>query len=123
MPTTIDITVTVKRDGLDIPGYPVSRRVTVDEVQAFEYEEANDGDTTTFSDIPVGQLTSIQALLLRTDQQVNVRMDGQTDAGILLNAGGILVIIDHTNDSGSNRLRVNNNSGSTAVLKGIAGGT
>lgn len=123
MPTTIDITVTVKRDGLDIPGYPVSRRVTVDEVQSFEYEEANDGDTTTFSDIPVAQLTSIQALLLRTDQQVNIRMDGATDAGILLNAGGILVIIDHTNDSGSNRLRVNNNSGSIAVLKGLAGGT
>ena len=123
MSSTLEITVSVKRDGADIPGYPVSRRVTVDEIQSFEYEEANDGDTTTFSDIPVGQLSSIQALLLRTDQQVNIRMDGATDAGILLNAGGILVILDHTNDAGSNRLRVNNNSGNTAVLKGIAGGT
>ena len=123
MSSTLEITVSVKRDGVDVPGWPVTRRVTSDEIQSFEYEEANDGDTTTFSDIPVGQLDSIQTLLLRTDQQVNIRTDGQTDAGILLNAGGILVIMDHTNDSGSNRLRVNNNSGNTAVLKGLAGGT
>ena len=120
---TLEITVSVKLDGAPVPGYPITRRATVDETQGFEYEEPADGNTTTFSDIPVGQLTSIQALLLRTDQQVNVRMDGASDAGILLNAGGILVILDHTNDAASNRLRVNNNSGSTAVLKGLAGGT
>ncbi len=122
MSSTIDIVVSAKRDGIDLPGYPVSRRVTVDEVQSFEYEKADDGDTTTFSDIPAGQLSSIQALLLRTDQQVNIRQDGASDAGILLNAGGILVIIEYTNDSAS-LLTVNNNSGNTAVLKGIAGGT
>ena len=123
MSSTLEVTISAKLDGVPVSGYPITRRATVDETQAFSYEEATDGDTTTFSDIPVGQLDSIQALLLRTDQQVNIRMDGATDAGILLNAGGILVIMDHTNDAGSNRLRVNNNSGNTAVLKGIAGGT
>ncbi len=119
----LEITVTAKLDGKPVDGFPITRRISLDELQGFEYEEANDGDTTTFSDIPAGQLDTIQALLLRTDAQVNIRMDGATDAGLLLNAGGLVVIIDHTNDSGSNRLRVNNNSGGTAVLKGLVGGT
>ena len=120
---SIKFTIQAEIDGVPLNGFPLVRRVSVAELQTFEYEEANDGNTTTFSDIPVGQLDSIQALLVRPDQQVNVRIDGQTDAGIIINAGGILLIIDGTNDAGSNRARVNNNSGNTANLRGFGAGT
>ena len=108
-----------------VAGTPYSKVVDIDESQSFSYEEANDGDTSTFSAIPADQLATIKVLLVKPDQQVNIRLDGASDAGILLSAGGFLAIVDATIDAGagSSNAKVNNNSGSTALLKGAAGGT
>lgn len=119
------VTVTADIDGQVVAGTPYSKVVDIDESQSFSYEEANDGDTSTFSAIPADQLATIKVLLVKPDQQVNIRLDGASDAGILLSAGGFLAIVDATIDAGagSSNAKVNNNSGSTALLKGAAGGT
>lgn len=124
MATALKVTVTVEKDGKPLDGFPVVRRYSADEVQGFEYEEPNDGDAVTFSAIPTAQLATIKALVLRTDRQITLRVDGQTDAGLVLDADALLVVIGATIDAAAaTNLMVNNNSGGTAVLEGMAGGT
>ncbi len=99
---------------------------TVAEVQAFNYEEPADNDSTTFSALPTAQIASIQALILRAlEQPITLRLDGQSDAGIVINAGGIIVIIDATIDAGATTNATVNNPDATedSQLKGLAGGT
>lgn len=122
---TLKLVVSLESDGKQVPGFPVVRRLTVPETQQFAYEKADDGDAVTFSAVPADQLAEIQALVLRTDQQLTFRFDGQSDAGIVLNAGGVLVFLDSDIDAGAgaNNAKVNNDSGSTANVVGFAGGT
>ena len=121
---TLKATVTLELDGVLIPGYPVTKRLEMDESQSFRYEKADDGDGTTFTAVPTAQIGSIQALSIQSDQQVTIRLDGQSDAGIVLNAGGLLLIMDATIDASSTtNATMNNNGQPTANIKGIAAGT
>jgi len=119
------IVVTAELDGVPIKGFPWVRRLAIDEIQSFEYEQANHGDAITFSTVPADQLATIQALLLRPDKAVTLRLDGQTDAGIAINADGFVLLCDVTIDAGAgaSNAKLNNNSGSTAIVQGTAVGT
>jgi len=120
--STIKITVDVEVDSISLPGYPKIRRLEVDESQQFKYEKTSGAG---FAAIPLDQLDEIQALLLESDQQVTVRLDGQSDAGIVLNAGGLLILLDTDIDAGAgaSNASLENTSGSTATIKGIGVGT
>jgi len=121
----LKVSLNVELDGQPVLGFPVIRRAVVDEVQQYEYEQAAHGDAVTFSAVPADQIAAIQLLILRPDQQVTLRLDGQTDAGIVLDADSILLILGATIDAGagSSNAKLNNNSGATAVIRGLAGGT
>jgi len=118
---TLRISVQLDLDGQPLPGTPLVRRLELDEAQTFDVEQATGGG---FVAIQAAAIASIQALLLRADRQVTVRLDGQTDAGLVLNAGGLVLIFDATIDAGAaTNVTVDNASGSTAVLRGVAAGT
>ena len=120
----VKITVLVEVDVRVLGGFPLVRRLEVDESQQFAYEKANDGDAVTFSAMPTDQLAEIQALILQADQAVTLRLDNQSDAGIVVNAGGLVCLVDVDIDAGATtNAKVNNNSGVAANLKGVAGGT
>ena len=122
--STLTATITLKRDGVELPGFPVTRTMSYVEVQIFAYDEANDGDTTTFSALPTSQIASIKGLYVTANQAVTLRLDGQSDAGIALDSGGVLLVLNGTIDDGaSTNATLNNNSGSTALVKGVAVGT
>lgn len=127
---TLKATLTLDLDGVALPGFPVIRRLAVAETQQFSYEEADDTTSTTWSAVPAAQVDTLQFVFLRADRGVNLRFnDGQTDTdtmGVLpLNTAGFMLIFDTTINAGagSPNLRVNNNSGGTAVLRGLVGGT
>jgi|SRR5882724_4197140 len=119
---SIEVNITVRRNGTVTE--QITRRVEVQESQGFSILKANDGDITTFTEIPAEQLDTIQAFVLRTDKAVTVRFNGQSDAGILLNTGGIIIVFDATINAGSAiaNASVNNNSGAPALLEGFAAG-
>ena len=121
----LKVSINAELDGQPILGFPIVRRAVVDEVQQFEFELATAGDATTFTGVPADQIASIQNLILRPDQQVTLRLDGQTDAGIVLDADSILLILGATIDAGAgaSNAKLNNNSGATAVIRGLCGGT
>ena len=60
----LEIIVSIKRDGQLLANYPKIRRFSVDESQAFQYEQANQG-AGTYAALPLDQLDIIQALVLR----------------------------------------------------------
>ena len=118
---SFELTVILKRNGVDLPGFPVNRRIETDEDASFQHEEATGGG---FVALPTGEMDEINFLALKTDQQITVRLDGQSDAGIILNAGGLLLIVDADIDAGaSTNATISNGSGSTVNVKGVAGGT
>jgi len=124
--SSLKVTIDVELDGVKVQGFPFTRRLSVDEVQHFDYDEAADNNTTTYSALPTAQVAAIQALVLRAlEQPITLRLDGQTDAGLVINAGGIVVIVDATIDAGASTNATVNNPDATAVsrLKGFAGGT
>ena len=121
---TLKATVNLELNGISLSGYPVVKRLEMDESQEFRYEKVDDTDAVTFVALPTSQIDSIQALAIQTDQQLTFRFDGQTDAGILLNAGGLILIIDATIDAAAaTNATVNNNVQPTANITGIAAGT
>ncbi len=123
---SIKVVVDVEVDGVKVPGFPLTRRLSVDEVQHFDYEEAADNDSTTYSTLPTTQLATIQSLVLRPlEQPITLRLDAQSDAGIIINTGGLIVIIDATIDAGASTNATVNNPDASALsrLKGFAAGT
>ena len=121
MADQLDITVSVKRNGQDVPGFPYRHRVLVDEVQTFSYEKADGGG---YVSLPIAEVASVSALILTADQALTVRLDGQSDAGIPLTANGLLLVIGGPIDAGaSTNATIDNSSGSTAVVKGLGAGT
>lgn len=121
MPANIEMTLTMKRDGKLIAGFPLYRRIQVDEAQAFVTEQANGGGYVT---LPITSIDTLQMLLLNPSRQVTVRLNGQAAQGLVINSGGILLFIDASVTAGaSTNATVENVSGATAVLEGLAGGT
>jgi len=128
---TLTVTISVTQDGLGpLPGFPLTRRVSVDEVQSFAVEQANAANTTTWQALPLNLMDTVTFLVVRTDRAVTFRLnDGTADAttlpSIALSAGGVLVIADGTlrAGAGASNARSSNNSGATAVLRGVGGGT
>lgn len=122
MPSVLEVQVTAKLNGRLLPNFPQYRRVQVDEVQQFSVEQATGGGYQTIQSTQVG---TVQALLLNPSTIVTVRFNGQSDGGLVLNAGSLLLVLDAllANVSSSNNVTVDNSSGSLALLVGLVGGT
>ena len=102
-------------------GFPKFYRKQVDEVQEFSYEKATGGG---HESIPTTQLGELQVLAITADQALTIRLDGQSDAGVVLAARGLLLIVDGDLDAGaSTNATIDNSSGSTAQVSGLGGGT
>lgn len=109
----------VEVDGEPVRGFPIQRRFAVDETQSFAYEKTTGGG---FADIPDSQVATGQFVLLQPDRTVSFRFsDGAVGAtSVDVNAGGFLLVFDGSWAAG---IEVSNASGSTALIKGVVGGT
>lgn len=118
---TLDITI----DGQPLLSGPIVKRLETTSLQTFDYTKTNDGDTTTFTTLPDDTIAAIEALLVMPAAAMTVRLNGQSDAGIDLNAGGLLLIVDGAIDAGAgaSNNKINNNSGAAAQVLGFGAGT
>jgi predicted methyltransferase len=117
---TLKLTIDCEIDGKRASGFPLSRRAEVDEIQQFNVTRATGGG---YVATPTSDLASLKALVIHPDQAVTIRLDAQSDAGLELNAGGVLAIIDCTIDAGaSTNATISNASGSDAQIEGVAAG-
>jgi hypothetical protein len=118
---TLKLTVQADLDGVPLSGFPVVRRVHVAEVQAFETLQAPTGE---FLPLPLSELSRVAALILRSDQVIVLRLNGQSDMGINMEAGGMVVLFDVALDAGAAVNATVWNPGTLPVtLRGVAGGS
>lgn len=121
MSSTLKLTVLAELDGVPVAGFPVVRRLAFDEVQAFNVERASGGG---YATLPLSELTTVQALVLLTDTQVDVRFAGQSDAGVTVAPGGLVILFDiNTTNGAQDAAKVNNSGGAVAILSGVGAGT
>ena len=117
---SIKILIDCEIDGVRANGFPLARRIEVTEIQQFDVTRSTGGG---YVATPTSDLASISAFILHPDQAVTLRLNAQSDAGIDINAGGIIAIIDAAIDSGAaTNATVSNASGSDARIEGIAAG-
>lgn len=122
----LEFTITAKLDGkvLEQFGFPVRRRIVVDEIQAMgPYTKADDGEGTTFTSAPIEQIATVQALMLSPSAAITVRLDGQSNAGIVLGINSLLLIIGATIDASATTNATINANGATSDISGFAAGT
>jgi hypothetical protein len=123
---SLKVSVQVELDGVPAtwlgPNGRLVRRYEVDESQAFSYEKVDDNGT--HATVPCAEIVSVQHLLVVPAAAMTFRLDGQSDAGITVGANGLLLVLGATIDAGaSTNVTVSNDSGATAILKGIVAGT
>ena len=124
MANTLTATVTIARDGTTLPGFPITRRLTVDEFQSFVVEQANNDGV--FISTPHTLIADVRFYFLTPTQNVKILVNGNSDptATLDLNANGLLLIVNGALVSGAGtNVSVENDSGNTAILTGLAGGT
>ena len=106
------MTVLMKVDGVGLVGFPLVRRLVVDDVQAFDYQKATGGGDIA---LPTNQIAALAALLVRTlDQPATVKL-----GNIVVNAGGIVIVFDAAPTTST----IANASGSPTTVQGLGGGT
>lgn len=111
---TFKLTILLDEDGERVPGFPVTKRVSVDESTGrFQVERADGAGAEA---LPFSEITTASVLIVQTDQALSVAL-----SSLGLNAGGLAVIFDGSITPAN--ATTTNASGSTANIKGIAGGT
>lgn len=114
------VTVLVEKNGQRVDELSVVKRVEIPEYQSFNYDRAS---AEGFIALPTGQIAEIQLLVVRVDQPVTLRLNGQSDAGIDLVAGGYVLIVGADIDVASaTNVMMETNSGQTTRVVGIGAG-
>lgn len=104
------------------PDLPVVLRREYDEVLAFEFDQVS--AAATYVDAPLDALGTIQALILQPDEDITVRLAGQTNGGMPVLKGGIFTLADTDLDnSGGAAVKILNESGNVVTIRGVACGT
>jgi hypothetical protein len=118
-------TVALELDGVPLAGSPWVRRYELPELSQVSQEQADDGDATTFNAVQAAHLDTLRVVFLVPDRQATFRFDGQTDGGLTMDAGGLVLLLGATIDAGAgaDNASVNNNSGGTVTLRGLLVGT
>ena len=122
---TFEFTISIKRDGVELSGLPLTRRLELTEDESFNHAKADDGNSTTFLAFTAAQIAEVRAMLFRGDGETTLRLDGQSDAGIVVQKDGfvLLVGVDIDAGAGASNASANNDTGAAVQLEGfIAGG-
>lgn len=118
MASVLKVTVTTELDGVRVESLCQSIQTTYDEAQQFSVERPTAGSNVA---MPIGELTTLQALVMTASQALTLQFGATAEADITLAADGLVVLLGVTNTASN--AKTSNASGSTAILAGIAAGT
>lgn len=98
---TLRVTVHAEVDGQVLPGFPLIKRITTDQISVFNpATKPADDPPGTYTSLPIEHLGTVQALVLRPDATITLRLDGQTDAGIPLGPDSLFLVVGTDLDAG-----------------------
>lgn len=119
----LEVTVNAKLDGIPLSGFPAIRRAEVAEAQVIDVQKTG-GDVSYVSIPSLDAIPAINVLVLRSDGPLGVRLNAQSDSGIVLNRGGMIVLFDVVIDAGAGtNVKVSNTNAPPVTLRGVAAGT
>lgn len=123
MSTVYQITVDIKKDGVREAGFPIVKSVTVSESKG--KQSVNRADASgTYTELPVEELAAVEVLLVQADQAFNLRFNDQSDSDLPIKANGLVLLVDaNIPNSATNKVALENQSGSTAVVTIVSGGS
>lgn len=118
----IEVIVSIKQDGVEIFSTPLHRRVTVAEASGPFISTML--ASASYVALPPSVLGEVDMLLIQPiETQTTVRLDAQTDKGIIIQPGGILLLLDGYIVAGtSTNVKLFNNNVDVNI-RGIVGGT
>src|SRR5262245_1735824 len=96
------------------------RKTCDEDTGKMHYDKAVGGYTAA----PTSLLDEVQLLCLLTTKALTLRLDGQSDAGVVVNANGLVLLVDVDIDAGSTTNVTHENAGAeTATVDLFAAGT
>lgn len=123
MSTVYQVTVDIKKDGVREAGFPMIKSVTVTESKGKQVIQRADASGT-YTELPLQELAAVNVLLVTADQAFALRFNDQSDSDLPVNADGLVLLIDAAIPSGaSNKVALENASGSTANVTVVSGGS
>lgn len=118
---TIQVTVDIKEDGQTLPGFPVTKSVTV--LESLGRATVERISAAGFPELPLNDLNDINVLYVRANEATTLRFNDQTDQGLPMLADGFLLMVgSDIPDSASSKAGLQNLSGSTATVTTISAG-
>ena len=122
MSANYEVTLVIKKNGNKIVERISS--IVCAENESVDISHGDDADTSTFTNRTAGNLAMINFGYITGDQDEFVtRLDGQSSAGLNLNAGGWACFFDAKIDAGVTTNVTTNVNGATLQLKMELGGT
>ena len=119
---TYTVTLNIQTDGVTLTGFPIIKTLTTPEDggrQVF-----NRASMAGFVDLPLAELGDVNLLLVDTDQDITLRLNDQSDAGIPIKGNGLFLIVNsNIPGSATSKGSAENQSGNSAQLTQVAGGT
>lgn len=122
MATEIELHVALDQDGVPVPGYPLRRTITLHSLHPFA-PIPRGAEVGIFRPGPAEQLHTLRLVAIQPDQDVTVRLAAQSDHGIPVKKGGLLLFFASglCNDPRLN-VTIRNDSDEVANLNGAMGG-
>lgn len=118
------VSILVEKNGSQLAGMPIVRRLIVNEDADILQIAAADNNTTSFHPIPAAVSPTMQLFLLTVDQAINLEINANTP--LPLNANGLILIIGSAlaQATPSDNIQFNNPGAVTAAnLTGITAGS
>lgn len=117
----LKVTVTVEQDGQVLPGFPYVQRATVEQTAPWNPYFQGASAPATFTEVPAPTINILQALVLRPDGLITVRFADQSDAGLNIVAGGLLIVLGCDVQEGA-ALNATVYADADTLIRGLAAG-
>jgi hypothetical protein len=121
-----EVIVQIKKDGVDLAGFPFRRTLETNEGSDFNVVKAGGDGAGVYIGFPGLVSDTLQLFVAGTDQNINLKLSALADAdGILaLLAGGLFLFLNGNQNPGdAKQVEVNNVGVNPANIKGAWGGS
>lgn len=120
-----EVTIQVKKDGVDLAGFPFRRTIETNEGSDYNSVKAGGDVALTFTPFP-NISTPLQLIVVAPDQPIDLKVAGlaAADGVIQLLAGGVFLLLNCNQNPAASAppLLICNSGANPANLKGASGG-
>jgi hypothetical protein len=121
-----EVTIQIKKDGVDLAGFPFRRTIETNEGSDFNVVKAGGDTAGVYVGFPGLIADTLQLFVAAPDQNINLKLSALADAdGVAaLLAGGLFLMLNvNQNPGDAKQVEINNVGANPANVKGAWGGS